>query len=501
MFPVIGSLGLLVLCLAFGLAVNRAQRSSATQGPSLSWSESRKIWTAGFPYIWFTTWAKKYGDIYMFKARGERTIILTSARTVKGLLNKHGAITGGRPQVLLQNRVTDAFLAHLDSDSEFWKRGNRALHHFFTPEAADQQVPTQQTECVKLCSDLLVRPEDLTKHVLRTLASISLSLIFGKTCPTYENSLTESFHQFTSMQMEIWNVESSWPHLLLRYTPWMIAPWRGLCDKARKTYIDFLDPLISECETAHSNGQRSGCYMEYLLDNQAKFELNREELCGLALSLMEGYDTSGMFVMSFVFTLMTFPECQKRAQEEMDRIVGTGRLPELSDFQKLPYLSALVNEHHRFRPMIPYSGAHKATGSCVYDGIDVQQGDVIILNAWGINRDSDLYDEPELFNPERYLTSQLGTKLGANTTDLRLDWIFGSGRRKCPGYEPGQKFMIISAMLLIWSFSFERHPSDGPENGLAEDLNNYTSGPYLTPKEFQYKVIPRSKERSSLLKA
>ena len=59
---------------------------------------------------------------------------------------------------------------------------------------------------------------------------------------------------------------------------------------------------------------------------------------------MEGYDTSGMFVMSFVFTLITFPDCQKRAQEEMDLIVGTGRLPELSDFKTLRYLSALINE-------------------------------------------------------------------------------------------------------------------------------------------------------------
>lgn len=59
---------------------------------------------------------------------------------------------------------------------------------------------------------------------------------------------------------------------------------------------------------------------------------------------MEGYETSAMFLRSFLYTIMTFKACQKRAQEEMDRVVGNNRLPAADDFKNLVYLDALVKE-------------------------------------------------------------------------------------------------------------------------------------------------------------
>jgi hypothetical protein len=38
------------------------------------------------------------------------------------------------------------------------------------------------------------------------------------------------------------------------------------------------------------------------------------------------------------------PECFKKAQEEIDRVVGPGRLPDFSDREKLPYTECVVKE-------------------------------------------------------------------------------------------------------------------------------------------------------------
>ena len=46
--------------------------------------------------------------------------------------------------------------------------------------------------------------------------------------------------------------------------------------------------------------------------------------------------------------MMLNPQVLKRAQEEIDRVVGTGRLPDFSDRDDLPYVECIVKETMRF---------------------------------------------------------------------------------------------------------------------------------------------------------
>ena len=50
----------------------------------------------------------------------------------------------------------------------------------------------------------------------------------------------------------------------------------------------------------------------------------------------------------FLLALLLYPEFQKRAQEEIDLVVGDERLPELSDRPSLPFLESLIQESHRY---------------------------------------------------------------------------------------------------------------------------------------------------------
>ena len=48
-----------------------------------------------------------------------------------------------------------------------------------------------------------------------------------------------------------------------------------------------------------------------------------------------------------------YPDVQRRAQEELDRVVGNRRLPEFSDRESLPYINAVVKELFRWHPVLP----------------------------------------------------------------------------------------------------------------------------------------------------
>lgn len=48
-----------------------------------------------------------------------------------------------------------------------------------------------------------------------------------------------------------------------------------------------------------------------------------------------------------------YPEVQKKAQEEIDRVIGRERLPQVVDRPSLPYVEAVFKETLRWFPVVP----------------------------------------------------------------------------------------------------------------------------------------------------
>ena len=78
--------------------------------------------------------------------------------------------------------------------------------------------------------------------------------------------------------------------------------------------------------------------------------------------------------MIIIFTMVLHPEQQKRAQEEIDRVVGTGRLPTFDDRDSLPYVEAFFRECLRWRVALPQSTAHATMEDDVYNGYFIPKG-------------------------------------------------------------------------------------------------------------------------------
>lgn len=55
-----------------------------------------------------------------------------------------------------------------------------------------------------------------------------------------------------------------------------------------------------------------------------------------------------MTLKNFILAMLLFPDAQRTAQEELDRVVGRSRLPSMEDKESLPYVTALKNEVLRY---------------------------------------------------------------------------------------------------------------------------------------------------------
>jgi len=58
-------------------------------------------------------------------------------------------------------------------------------------------------------------------------------------------------------------------------------------------------------------------------------------------------------VQFFFLAMALYPEVQKRAQMEIDSVIGNNRLPDFSDRDALPYTNAIVKEAMRWQPVTP----------------------------------------------------------------------------------------------------------------------------------------------------
>ena len=70
------------------------------------------------------------------------------------------------------------------------------------------------------------------------------------------------------------------------------------------------------------------------------------------------------------------PSVQKRAQDEIDRVVGTDRLPTYGVRSSLPIVEAVVRETLRWRPIVPLAVPHTSVKDDIYKGYYIPKGEL-----------------------------------------------------------------------------------------------------------------------------
>ena len=167
--------------------------------------------------------------------------------------------------------------------------------------------------------------------------------------------------------------------------------------------------------------------------------------------------------------MIAFPEVQRRAQAEIDAVVGRDRLPTFADVLRLPYVCAIIKEILRWRPAVPLGIPHAATNEDWYEGMYIPKGTVCIANIWHCNHDRAVFgDDADEFRPERHLDENGELLPGPFETNQAGHVGFGFGRRICVGKDLATESLFINTVRILWATKLER-PRD--ENGVEVPLD------------------------------
>jgi len=155
--------------------------------------------------------------------------------------------------------------------------------------------------------------------------------------------------------------------------------------------------------------------------------------------------------------MIALPEVQRRAQAELDSVVGRDRLPTFDDAPRLPYVCAMVREVLRWRPTLPLGVPHAAIKDDWYEGMFIPKGTVCIANLWHCNHDRAVFGEDaDEFRPERHLNSEGELVPGPVETNKTGNVTFGFGRRFCVGKDLANNSLYIDISRMLWGANFER---------------------------------------------
>ena len=96
---------------------------------------------------------------------------------------------------------------------------------------------------------------------------------------------------------------------------------------------------------------------------------------------------------AFMLAMVLYPEVQKKAQAQLDAVVGSSRLPSFSDRQELPYITVIEKETIRWHSVAPQGLPHQLKADDVYNGMFIPKGSIIIANSRYVE------DELSIFSP------------------------------------------------------------------------------------------------------
>ncbi|KAH9911775.1 cytochrome P450 [Epithele typhae] len=399
-----------------------------------------------FEWLTYDRWSREYrSDVIYLNLAGTPVLVVNSAEAAHELFEKKSSLYSDS----VGCDWHFVFMGYGDS----WRERRRVFHQYFHPNATIEYRPRTLKVARELLLRLLDTPDDFMVHLRHMAGSLILGTVYGIDTALHAMAMAGNAGAYLVDTIP-----------MLKYVPaWFPgAKFKRQAAEWKKATDAMVERPFKAVMNAMAEGKAVPSIVTSLLTGEEDRKPPETVISGVGAA---AYTALGTFFLA----MLKYPEIQRKAQAEVDRVVGSDRLPDFSD--DLPYVTALVKEVLRWQPVTPLAVPHRLTHDDVYNGHLLPAGSVVVGNSWAILHNETVFPEPEEFVPERWI-DEYG-KLRPEMRDAELA-AFGFGRRICPGRHLALSSTWIGIASVLATFDLQKGvDADG---NVIEPEVKYTSG-------------------------
>uniref|UniRef100_A0A0A8ZTW5 flavonoid 3'-monooxygenase n=1 Tax=Arundo donax TaxID=35708 RepID=A0A0A8ZTW5_ARUDO len=411
--------------------------------------------------------AREYGPLFRLRFGSAEVVVAASAAVAAQFLRHHDANFSNRPPNSGAEHV-----AYNYQDLVFAPYGARwrALRklcalHLFSTKALDDLRAVREGEVAVMVRELARHGAPAAAMALGQAANVCATNTLARATVgrrVFAVDGGEGAREFKDMVVElmqlagVFNVGDFVPALRPLDPQGVVRRMKRL----HRRYDDMMNEIIRERKATEEGKDLLSVLLARVREQQPLADgedsrITDTDIKALLLNLFTaGTDTTSSTVEWALAELIRHPDVLKKAQQELDAVVGRDRLVAESDLPRLTYLTAVIKETFRLHPSTPLSLPRVAAEECEVDGYRIPRGTTLLVNVWAIARDPAAWPEPLEFRPGRFLPG--GPHAGVDVKGSDFELIpFGAGRRICAGLSWGLRMVTLMTATLVHAFDWD----------------------------------------------
>ena len=444
------------------------------------------------PHLYFMKLWREYGPFVHIRMGIHDTLIVNGYKACQDVFldNINGNIFADRPdfesfKVLLPEYDQEFSLTSYTEDWRIKKKTVTAAFKIINTKQTTQDLIWRKASDL---ADTLGNQQistDPRAHIKNAVANVLLPLVFGKEEDFSVNPVLNELFQASENFLEYQKAGGNPGDLL----PWIsyiyhTTGFKKLIKSERRTaeickqqfdehmvsfeednVKDLIDALILTSKNIHKH-----------VDSEDIKKTDVNSIVGAGLG-------TTATVIEWIFIYMaSYPDFKKQVQEEISKVIGTERQVKVEDLASMPFTRACIYEILRHTTIVPLALPHSTTRHAKINCYVIPKGILVFPNLWSVSRDETIWTNPEIFDPNRFLTDD-GKAFDKKKGFLML--AFGCGKRRCPGEQLALIQLFIFFVTLIQKLDInedKNHPLEfESEVGLT-----------LEPKPFKVLITSRN---------